>query len=125
MLFCLGGGQVPIWLRGIDCRVQTTFGLELLFERARIRVEDSEGVRARLDLPQPVAVAGYAPELVPAEHYHDDPPRLTALMWRNLADVLAGTGVPSCTGDDALAVATLLDRLREATSRHTVRRICA
>ena len=111
--------HVPVWLHGIDASVLSTFDLELLFTHARLRVENCDGVRARLDLPQRHALAGYAPELRPAEAFHDHPARLLAHLWRNAADVLDGTAAPLCTAADALNVAVLLDSLLQ--SRAAVR----
>ena len=118
VFFVLAGnhGDVPVWLQGVSALKQTIFTVEILFERSRIRVEDSDGIMARLDLQAPVAVSGYASELRPAETVRDLPPRLFGDVWRNLADVLDGAAVPACDADDALATARMVRQLSSAVA---------
>ena len=81
-------GAVPFTLFGVDGRLQTVFSVDIRFERARVTVYDENGIRAELYRAAPVAFAGYAPELCATERYHDDPPRLMAEVWHNVADHL-------------------------------------
>ncbi len=87
LTFTLGGACVR--LHGVDGRIATVFEVDMLFEKARIRVWDCGGIRAQMDRLQPIEIDGYAPELVPTEHFLDAPPRLMAHVWANLADHLS------------------------------------
>lgn len=97
-------GLAPVWIQGIDGRQQTIFDVEILFEAARIRIEDQDGVCARLDLPAPLIDGAYAPELRASAHYRDQPRRLMATVWRNLADHLETGEALASDAADALAV---------------------
>jgi predicted dehydrogenase len=84
----LGPEGVPVAIYGVDGRRLTIFEADLLFERGRLRLWDEDGCRMSLFRSAPVGVPGYAPELACVDSYHDNPPRIMALVWRNLADVL-------------------------------------
>ena len=106
-------GDAPLWMRGVDGRIQTVFAVELLFERGRIRIEDEDGITARLDLPAAFDTAGYAPELRVAEGFHDKPATLMTRVWSNLADHLL-TGAPvACPAAAALAGLRMQARLAQ------------
>lgn len=98
-----GDGVAPVWLHGLDGRRQTIFDTEILFEAARIRIEDLDGICARLDRPEPLMLSEFAPELRPVVEFHDRPPRLMAAVWSNLADHLENGAPLGCSGMDAMA----------------------
>lgn len=108
-------GTAPLWIQGVDGRVQTVFAVELLFERGRIRINDEDGIKAQLDLPAALNTAGYAPELRFAEGFHDKPATLMTRVWSNLADHLL-TGVPVASSATAtLAGLRMQARLAQYT----------
>lgn len=111
--FRLGGAAVR--LQGVDGRLVTAFEVELLFERARIRIWDCGGIRARIDRLRAVDLAGYAPELAPAAEFHDAPARLMAQVWRSLADHLDhGAPLPADSAESLRGIA-LQSRLAAGT----------
>lgn len=104
-----GARRVPLAMFGVDGRVQTAFSVALMFERAKIAVFDEGCIRAEVHRPVELDIAGFAPELRIAVRFADDPPRLLATVWRNIADHLE-SGVPiGCAGRDALAAYDLAD----------------
>jgi predicted dehydrogenase len=102
-------GSVPIALHGVDGRVQTVFALDIRFEKARVSVYDDAGIRAELHRPCKLPLEQFAPELRAATVFHDDPPRLMAAVWRNIADHLQHGTPLACAGRAALAGYDLVD----------------
>ena len=107
-------GDASLWIRGVDGRVQTVFSLELLFERARIRIYDEDGVKAELALPDSIHAIGYAPELRSAESFHDKPASLMSKVWTNLADHLLFGASIACASSDALIGLRMQARLAKS-----------
>lgn len=107
-------GAVPVLFVGVDGRVQTAFSVDIRFEKARVVIEDEDGVQARLYRPHPVGAAGFADELRLAESYIDNPPRLMAEVWRNIADHLDNGAPLASSGMASLAGYGLLDALEGA-----------
>lgn len=108
--------EVPVTLHGVDGRVQTVFTLDIRFERARVLVFDEAGIRAELYRPAELALEGFAPELRRAVSFHDDPPKLMAAVWRNIADHLEDGTPLACAGIDALAAYDLVDAVEAGLS---------
>jgi len=94
-------GKVPVWLCGVDGRIQSTFSVEILFEMARVRFFEENGTRVELALPAST-LPPFAPELQTAAQYQDHPPRLMLQVWQNLIDHLEHKKPLACTGADAL-----------------------
>ena len=102
-------GSAPVVLHGVDGRVQTVFSLDIRFERARVLVYDDAGIRAELHRPCKLRLEQFAPELRVETTFHDDPPRLMAAVWCNIADHLE-CGTPlACAGREALTGYDLID----------------
>lgn len=106
-----GGNSVPVWMHGIDGRTLTMFSVEILWERARLVVEDAGEIACRFERGADAATPAM---LLPAWRYDDDPPRLMALVWRNLADHLANGTPLACTARDALGGLGLVAALSAA-----------
>lgn len=107
----VGGDPVPFTLLGIDGRRQTTFEVDIRFERARIRIFDENGVQATLLRNDGNTLPGFAPELVPVSSYHDRPARLPKYVWKNLADYLEDGRELACAGSSILVAYDLADAI--------------
>jgi predicted dehydrogenase len=104
-------GVVPVAVFGVDGRLQTAFSVELRFEQALLRIYDEAGIRAEVLRPAAASYSDFAPELQSVHRYHDQPPRIFAEVWRNIADHLElGTPV-ACPAGDAIAGYELLDAI--------------
>jgi predicted dehydrogenase len=104
-----GTRRVPLTMFGVDGRVQTAFSVTLTFERAKVAVFDEGSIRTELHRPTEHEIAGFAPELRTTVRFADDPPRLLATVWRNVADHLESGAPIACAGRDALAAYDLAD----------------
>lgn len=103
------GAKIPLALYGTDGRVQTVFSFDVRYERARLAVFDQAGIRAELHRPADLGLDGFAPELRPALSFHDEPPHLIGVVWRNIADHLERGAPLTCAGRGALAAYDLVD----------------
>jgi predicted dehydrogenase len=106
-------GNTPLWIRGVDGRIQTVFSVELLFERGCIRIKDEDGIKAQLDLPATLDASGYAPELRVADQFFDKPATLMGRVWLNLADHLLIGKPIACSATAALAGLRMQVRLSQ------------
>jgi hypothetical protein len=92
-------------MRGVDGRIQTAFSVELLFERARIRIYDEDVVKAEIAYPVGNNAMGYAPELRIAESFHDKQTSLMREVWTNLGDhLLSGAAVKYASSDSLMGL---------------------
>lgn len=110
-LFVTLAGPTPVAIFGINANVQTAFSVDIRFEQARVLVFDESGIRAELFRAADIGVVGFSSELRPVSKFHDDPPRLLAEVWRNIADYLELGAPLACEGDDALAAYDLADSI--------------
>ena len=106
-------GAVPALFVGVDGSALTTFDVDLRFQQARVVIEDEDGVNATLYRTGPVGAVGFADELKRSEVYRDQPQRLMAHVWSNVADHLESARPLACAGTQALAGYDLLDDLLE------------
>jgi predicted dehydrogenase len=112
------GWKVPFWLRGMDGRQQTVFSIDILFEKARVVIEDHEVVQARLMRPAALDDASYAPELRVVETFRDEPPHLMAEVWKNLVDNLENDVPLKSTGASALEILRLQTEIVQLCESH-------
>ncbi len=103
------GIEMPLVMLAVDGRMQTAFSVDIRFDAARIVVEDRDGIRAELHRPRAVDYAGFAPELQGAECDVDNPPRLVAHLWTNVADFLQSGTPLRCAGAEGLVAYDLAD----------------
>jgi len=95
MSVCCGGRRVPILLLGGDGREGSQWGVDIVFERGRLKVWNEDGIRVQILAPA-TDVAVYAPEVRPIDDFHDKPAVYMTYVWQNLADHLSD-GTPLLT----------------------------
>ncbi len=106
-----GAHRLPLWIEGIDGRLQSTFGVELRFTDARVAIDDDGGANARLWRGAPAPLPDFAPGLAQTEYWSATPPGPMALLWSELGDhLMTGTRLRHC-GTDCAGAYSLLDAL--------------
>jgi predicted dehydrogenase len=107
--------RLPLWIEGIDGRVQSAFAVDLRFADARVTIEDDDGLRARLWRGTPTPVPGFAPSLAQTAEWTEGTPGLMAALWSEIGDHLAqgrrlSHDGAACAGAYELLDALTLDR---------------
>ncbi len=112
----VGKRAVPLWVNGVDGRMQTVFEVELVFERGRMLLVDEDGIRAHFFSPVELS-GGFAAELRHIGEITDDPPCLMQKLWGTVGDVLLGGRPTMATATSGFAADDLADQLLVASAK--------
>lgn len=113
----VAGNPLPLFIEGINGREQSTFEVDLTFERSRMTVYDEGGVRARfygLFNIDP----GFSPELRVIEEVDDTGRSLMSGLWTSVGSALLDGESFAPAGIDSILADDLADDLC-AASGHT------
>jgi predicted dehydrogenase len=106
-----GDHRVPLWIEGIDGRMQSTFGVELRFADARVAIDDDGGLHARLWRGAPASIPGFAPGLTQVETWRDATPGPMSLLWSEIGDHLVDGRPMRHRGADCAGAYALLESI--------------